>query len=329
MKNVKINTGVVALVALVVVCIGSFLGVRAMKNSLEPATTVQPTYNISTQATTETTTVPTTESTTFEVPTTQITTAQSVITTFAVSTTESTTQTTTETTTAPTLPTTTQPTTQATTTQTVTMPTTQSTTASALSGDSNGAVFDDGLAGYQYSSDGNYYFTSSDPWQRAIGYGEIYDVLSPFAIFYLDTFRCKFNYDNKDWCIQFWKGQYGMIFIGTEIGVYTKDPSRDAEYYDCASNEDALYMTCTAYRDGVEIYTRDYAKYWWCTGFVPGRLDKMSDRSEITLNSRLTMKDKEMREIFCDALEENGFTKSGSEEFMTYKVKGLDVYIYW
>lgn len=327
MKNIKLNSGVVALVALVVVCIGSFLGVRAMKNSLEPATTVQPTYNISTQAPVVTTTQPTTQMTTQ--PTTQMTTVQSVITTFPVSTTVPTTVPTTQPTTAPT---TTQPTTtEPTTTQPVTMPTTTkpAVTVPGVSGGSNGALFDEGLAGYQYSPDGNYYYTSVDPWQRAIGYGEIYDVLSPFAIFYLDTFRCKFNYDDKDWCVQFWKGQYGMIFIGTEIGVYTKDPSRDAEYYDCASNEDALWMTCTAYRDGEEIYTRDYAKYWWCTGFVPGRLDKMSDRSEITLNSRVTMKDKEMSALFCDELEANGFTKAKTKEYMTYFVKGLDVYIYW
>ncbi len=325
----KNKNAILTLVALLVVCGGSFLGVKMMTKNVEPEPSQMPTYIVitTTQApTTETVLSPSVDAfasttsnllTTFAMPTTIITTQPTTVTT---------TETTTETTTAPT---TTEAVTLPTTTETTTTaaPTTAATTTTAkVTLPSSGGIdfSSSGLAGYLYDANGNFYFTSTDPWQRAIGYGEIYDTLAPFGIFYLDTMRCKFNYADKDWCIQFWKGQYGMIFVGMEIGVYTKDPSRDVDYYDCASDEDALYMSSTFYRNGEEIFSRDYAKYWWCTGFVPGRLEKMSDRSELLTKSRITMKDYNMLLCFVNALKENGL-----ELDKDFKTKGLDVYVTW
>ena len=83
-------------------------------------------------------------------------------------------------------------------------------------------------------------------------------------------------------------------------------------------------MTMTGYRKGQELYTRDYGKYWWCTGFVPGKLDSFSDRSELSLNCRITMKDYSMLLGFCGALKENGMVLG--ENFTT---SGLDVFVTW
>ena len=136
--------------------------------------------------------------------------------------------------------------------------------------------------------------------------------------------RCKFRYDNKDWMIQFWKGQYGYVFIGHEIGVYYKPIDRTTEHYDCVSDDDSLYMSMNGLRDGEVLYTRDYGKYWWCTGFVPGKLDKFSDRSELQIDARITLKDKEMLAAFVDSLASNGMIKG-----QDFTVKGLDVYLVW
>lgn len=188
----------------------------------------------------------------------------------------------------------------------------------------NGAIFDNGLGGYQYDPDGNFYYTSSDPWQRYGGYNELYDLGAPFVGIFMDTMRLRFEYGGKDWMIQFWKGQYGYLFVGHEIGVYTKPQDREVDHYDAASNEEALFMSMTGYRNGDEIYTREYGKYWWCTGFVPGRLDKMTDRSELSLSCRITAKDYTMLLAICGALKENGYVLG--ENFTT---QGLDVYITW
>lgn len=302
---------IIAIAAIVVVCGGSLLGVKALSNSVpEPQSTVQITTTAPTAVATEpTTTEPTTTETT-TLPTTQPTT---------VTTTQPTT-----------LPIQNAVTTTAPTTQPTTLPTTQPTTAKPVTSQqaqsviNNAALLDEGFLSYQYSPDGNYYYTNSDPWQRALGYTEMYDVAAPFVAIYFDTIRCKFQYDNKDWMIQFWKGQYGYVFIGAEIGVYNKPLDRGNEFYDCATDEEALYMSMTTYRDGEEIFTRDYGKYWWCTGFVPGKLDSFSDRSELMVKSRITMKDYKMLLAFTGALKENGYNLG--DEFTT---SGLDVFFTW
>lgn len=318
---------IIILLAMVVVCGGSLLGVKSMTSSFQPqtdiSTTTQPSVITTTVPTTTepttTTTAPATTTTTTEAPSSN----QSLITTFPVG--DNTT------TTAPT----TQPTVADTTTErNLTLPSLQlpSTTASNGSSSSglisgltpNGVLFDDGFASYQYNSTGNYYYTNEDPWQRALGYNELYDNLAAFAAIYIDTMRCKFRYDNKDWMIQFWKGQYGYVFVGHEIGVYYKPIDKTIEHYDCVSDEDSLYMSMNGLRKGEVIYTREYGKYWWCTGFVPGKLDKFSDRSELQIDARITMKDKEMLGAFVESLQSNGMIKG--EDF---KVKGLDVYIVW
>ncbi len=318
---VKHKNTIIAIVALVIVCGGTFLGVRALNNGVDTPQVVSST------TTTAPTTAPTTQPTTLPttLPTTPTTAPSNTITTFPVD------QTTTAPTTMPTTVPTTAPTTQ------FTLPSSQGGntggSSSGLlggllsgsnSGDKNYAVFDEGLASYQYAPDGNYYYTNEDPWQRALGYNKLYDAGAQFVAIYIDTMRCKFEYNNMDYMIQFWKGQYGYVFIGHEIGIYNKPKDRGAEHYDAVSDEEAIYMSMTGYRDGEELYSREYGKYWWCTGFVPGKLDKFSDRSELSLKARMTMKDYQMLLGFTGALKENGMVLG--EDFTT---SGLDVFVEW
>ncbi len=316
----KSKTTVIALVALIVVCAGSFLGVRALNKN----TKVQQPVTIITQATTTTvptTTEPTTAPTTTTQPSTLPTNALAVtdkagestsnlFTTFAQSTTAPTT----------TKPATTKPST------TAVIPTTKELTGNETPEEliNSAAVFSKGFLGYKYDPEENVYYTNKDPWQRNFGFNELYDVGASFIVFYYDTMRCKFNYANKDWLIQFWKGQYGFVFVGAEIGVYNKPTSRKVEHYDCASDEDSLKMSMTCYRKGKEIFSRQYATYWWCTGFVPGKLDKFSDRSELKVQARITLKDARMLLSFCGALEENGLKLNKN-----YTTDGLDVFVTW
>lgn len=321
----KHKNTIIAVVALIIVCGGTFLGVRALNRGVDTPQVSSTTTTAPTLPTTQPTTIPTT------VPTTAPTTAPSdVITTYPIAPSTSATAPTTQPTTAPT----TQPTLPS-------LPSTQGNAGSQggnglgaildglgnLGGnnaDKNYAVFDDGVASYQYAPNGNYYYTNEDPWQRALGYNELYDASAQFVAIYIDTMRCKFEYKGMDYMIQFWKGQYGYVFIGHEIGIYNKPKDRGTDHYDAVSDEEAIYMSMTGYRDGVELYTRDYGKYWWCTGFVPGKLDKFSDRSELSLKARMTMKDSEMLLGFTNALKENGMVMG--EDFV---VKGLDVYVEW
>ena len=81
-------------------------------------------------------------------------------------------------------------------------------------------------------------------------------------------------------------------------------------------------MQSTLLRKGKELATTEYAKYWWCTAFVPGTLDNFSDRSELELRARITMKDPVMLLAFCNSLKKNGLKLN--EDFT---VNGLDVFV--
>ncbi len=303
---------IIALAVLVVVCCGSILGIKAMTDSLPEPQTTMPTVS-QTLPTVPSTTAPTTTAPTTTEPTTTAPTTTAPPLTLP---------TTVPTTTPTTVPTTTAP--MLTMPSLPDFPTTQASNGNPQVNIDNAVLFDQGFMSYKYNPSGNFYYTSEDPWQRALGYTELYDIGAPFVAIYFDTIRCKFRYADKDWMIQFWKGQYGYVFLGAEIGVYYKPTNRTAEFYDCVTDEDALYMSMTCYRNGNEIFTRDYSKYWWCTGFVPGKLENFSDRSELTVKCRITMKDYKMLLAFTGALKENGFILD--EDFRT---SGLDVFFTW
>lgn len=325
------KNGIIAIVALVVVCAGSFIGVRSLNNKQPTATPVAP-PQINVQQTTvqpqTTAPVTTQQQTTAPAESTTFDSAANLITTFNVAQATTKAPETTTPSTRPSVPSTTEAITQPTTAAPVVVPPSSNNGNSNQSADvgNNNAIFDNGLASYKYDPSGNFYYTNSDPWQRYGGYNEIYDIGAGFVSIYMDTMRCKFEYGDKDWLIQFWKGQYGLVFVGHEIGVYTKPKDREVEHYDAITenDENALYMSMTGYRKGEELYTRDYGRYWWCTGFVPGTLDKFSDRSELSLKARITMKDYKMLLAFCGALKENGLVMG--ENFTT---SGLDVFIEW
>ncbi len=157
---------------------------------------------------------------------------------------------------------------------------------------------------YSYSETGNYFYTDDDPWQRNFGFNRVYDIGAIFTFMYLDTFHVYYNHNGYDWMVQFWKGQYGFLFLGGEIGLYYKDPAKSTPHYNCAEEDMEINMQMTVYRDGYgELFTRPYAPHWWTTAFVPGKLKKFSDRSELTMVAKLEFKSVEEREKFCNALE--------------------------
>lgn len=157
---------------------------------------------------------------------------------------------------------------------------------------------------YSYSAAGNYFYTDDNPWQRNFGFNRLYDIGAVFTVMYLDTFHVYYNHDGYDWMVQFWKGQYGFLFLGGEIGLYYKDPSKTTPHYNCAEENMEINMQMTVYREGYgELFTRPYAPHWWTTAFVPGKLKKFTDRTELTMVAKLEFKSEAEREKFCTALE--------------------------
>ena len=193
-----------------------------------------------------------------------------------------------------------------------------------------------GLKDYIYNDD-------KDPecMQRNFGYNPLYDIGANLIDFSIETTKIDFNYDNKQYRFQFWKGQYISGEIGTvggEIGIYTRPKGSIGEHYNCADEDDWLKMEMTVYWDEFDNgeylpqFSRNYDDFWWCTGFVDGQLKNRRDSNTMRILARITFETEEQAELFDAAMAKKGFTKV--EEFSpyeidTYKRQGKDVIFNW
>lgn len=144
--------------------------------------------------------------------------------------------------------------------------------------------------------------------------------------------------------LQLWKGQYGLMFIGSEIGFYEKDKDKAAsnsaalEHYECATDH-LLPMEMVCYRYDANgklnpLFKSKYARHWWSTGFVPGVLKNFLNRSELVVEARITFDDDAMAKVVGDAFKANKFKEiSPSQHDIhkpdTYYVSGSDVIFTW
>lgn len=126
-----------------------------------------------------------------------------------------------------------------------------------------------GLLGYAYDAKANAFYATGQGWQRTFGYTELYDRLAAVVAMPLDTIRVKFNYAGKQWMVQLWKGFYGYIFAGCEVGFYNRpgDTPETNMTYNVVTEDYYQDITCT-YRYDSHTFTRR-SKTWWLTGFIP------------------------------------------------------------
>ncbi len=199
------------------------------------------------------------------------------------------------------------------------------------------------VLGYQYSYPDDYYYTNDKKcWQKYFGFSKFYDLVSPYILLEYDYVRVYFNYGGKDWMIQFWKGQYGLVFYGCEVGVYTRRQSSKEPgvftLYNCAKEGDWLNMEQSLYHDttGLGTYKREFSrpwgKYWWCTGFKRGHLRVEEPARELRSVGTIEMKDQEMLNLFTAGLEQCGFTRVeyGAElGHDCFSVEGRNVHFSW
>lgn len=199
------------------------------------------------------------------------------------------------------------------------------------------------ILGYRYSYEGDYFYTDDmHCWQKNYGFNYVYDLVAPLMWMNYDFVRVQFTHDNKDWMIQMWKGQYGFVFYGSEVGVYSKDhgdkPATMYSHYNAAYDEPDIKIGNTLYRlneDTGEFefeYTHPYDTHWWNAAFVPGHLRRTGRSDELRTVTHITLKDPEMARIFTDKLEEEGFVEAKSKDSLlseTYFREGADVYLQW
>jgi len=164
------------------------------------------------------------------------------------------------------------------------------------------------LFGFDYDKDDNFWYTPINAWQRSFGYSKVYDDLAFLAGCYYDTVRVCFEYDGKEWLIQYWKGIYGYT-SGAEIGIYNRPVDSKGSFYKCITDEEMPDMSLIVKLDGEVFIFQPEQKHWWLTGFVlPSRHSAEQLKCEMTID----MKDKEFSRLLIKGLEENGFTVGSS-----------------
>lgn len=188
---------------------------------------------------------------------------------------------------------------------------------------------------FKYSPEEGYFYTVQEPFQAAFGFNELYDRFAFVANCYVDTIRCKFRYNSRDWMVQLWKGGYGVFLCtGGEVGIYNKPLDRGVEHYDSAKQGDWIGMEMTIYREGVRLFTRSLEDCWWLTGFAWGTLPGFfqAPRVQCVMDSTLTFPNAEMASLFAGQLTKKGFAKRNTVSTDTpdsFVLMGAKVHIVW
>ena len=202
-----------------------------------------------------------------------------------------------------------------------------------------------GLLSYQYSYDYDYYYANDKTtWQGEFGFAMVYDFIAPYFGYAYDSVRVFFTYDNLDFMVQLWKGQY-IVMRGGEVGVYHRDADglKKDPYtlYNAADEKYWPVMDMSIYEQKEEgdapeeyelLFKRPIDNYWWCTGFVLGIPRNTDPADELRMETALTFNDSEMATAFANGLAEHGFKQVESAEAVKldeYHIEGATVTLSW
>ncbi|MDR1464810.1 MAG: DUF4474 domain-containing protein [Oscillospiraceae bacterium] len=158
--------------------------------------------------------------------------------------------------------------------------------------------------GFDYNKDSELFYATKNPWMRMMGYSEFYDWLGgALTAFTLDTRRIRFEYNNLDYQVQLWKGQYWFgAVMGSEIGFYTKPKSRLAEHYDCYPLDQMMPISMKLYSDQAEYFDLPPEEHWWAV-MMRYRQPRV-DPDQVTLEGTIDFtRDPGLKDAFFAAIQ--------------------------
>ena len=162
-------------------------------------------------------------------------------------------------------------------------------------------------AGFAYNSEKDIFYSTKNAWQKNFGYTHAYDVLAPIFRMIIDTEPIKFNYNNKNWLISFWKGQYGIV-TGAEVGIYctSQEKVNKKTIYLPANDNEMLNISLILYKNG-KVITKTSAKHWWLAIF---KLGLFSWPKELSMDVNITFLDQQMLEAFLNSFKKLGYSQA-------------------
>lgn len=130
-------------------------------------------------------------------------------------------------------------------------------------------------------------------------------ILAPAFRMIIDTEPIRFYYNNKNWLITFWKGQYGIV-TGAEIGVYSTEQQKvnKKTVYLPVNEDEMLNMYLKLYKNDNLIMELN-AKHWWLAIF---KLGMFSNPKDLILDLNITFPNKQMLETFLKSFKKLGYT---------------------
>lgn len=134
--------------------------------------------------------------------------------------------------------------------------------------------------GFVYDSCKDIFFSAEDAWQHEFGYRTLFDHAAPRFNMVFDCEPVYFNYNDRTWLIEFWKGQYG-INTGAEIGIYCAKNLLTPEQYpyaqfDSVPENQMLPMSLKLKYQGKPLFQIQQL-HWWLTGFRMGMFTHPKD----------------------------------------------------
>ncbi len=162
--------------------------------------------------------------------------------------------------------------------------------------------------GYYYHCNCGCFSATLNAWQKKAGYTYLYDYMAPRFQMVFDFLPVYFNYANKTWLIEFWKGQYG-INVGAEIGIYHTDriipkDSYKTSMFEAVATEEMLPCSFLLYNpNGNFVHVKK--KHWWLTAFFTGQY---SNPSQLIMENTITFPNHEMLSAFIDGLKNAGYS---------------------
>lgn len=162
--------------------------------------------------------------------------------------------------------------------------------------------------GFEYLPDQDIFTSTYDSWQKEFGYCAAFD---DAAVHFNMVFDCEpvyFDYNDRTWLIEFWKGQYG-INTGAEIGIYHTDTIVSPENYkttmfDSISDHEMLPCSFTLYEKTGD-YIRISDTHWWLTAFLTGHF---SNPADLYMENSITFPNMEMLSAFIEGMYHAGYS---------------------
>lgn len=161
--------------------------------------------------------------------------------------------------------------------------------------------------GFTYCQGQNIMVSTLDAWQREFGYQALFDRTAAHFGMVFDCEPVYFDYDNRTWLIEFWKGQYG-INVGGEIGIYCADRLLSPEEYGSAwfhsvPDSDLLPISMKLSVEGKHLFELKRL-HWWLAGFSMG---SFAEPKDMVMRAAITFPNERMLECFVQGLLRRGY----------------------